>query len=222
MKIYFYILIFMLTFNLNASSLKNNGLLGSNYFSAGIGTIKFEDEDINKFYDKNIIIGLKGNFRLSNNTDLTLSISSFNSNIDYNGTTGDATANSISLLYLYHFLPNKNFDPYISIGLAKVFSEIDVTYSDGTNYKDSSSDNGYNISVGSQINIKNKVFITPSIIYSKIGKDEYSESTGLNINVDTRITKKLFIGGSILAEKDNSSENKDIDTTYFINVKILF
>ncbi len=125
-------------------------------------------------------------------------------------------------IILYHFLPNKTFDPFMSIELATISSKYDFTYDNGTTYSDNESDSGYSFSVGTQINIKNKVFIRPAITYSKLA--DYNSTIITSLKIDVKLTDRFYIGGKIEFKDDykdeeyQDSEEDTFSTFYGISI----
>jgi opacity protein-like surface antigen len=191
----------------------NNGLLGATYLKAYVGTTKFGDDETADILDSNIQYGIKGQFKINDNLSLAGGVEMLTADIDYSGITGDASGTALYLEGLYHFLPNDTIDPFISLGLAYVSYDTDMTYQ-GQTFSDSESDNGYQFAAGAEFDLTNKIFLTPAFSYSKIGDGDASKD--VSVEIDFEVATNFYLGGKINVELE------DTDTSYYVGLGFKF
>lgn len=191
----------------------NHGVLGNNYVIAYVGTTNYGDKDTAGLLNSNTQFGIAGSFKATKNIALFLSVEAISADIDYNGITGDASGTALSIGALYHFLPTETIDPYILIALANVSTKVDTEYR-GTTYSKSDSANGYGISAGAEFDLSDKVFLTPSASYSKVG--DIDASTDIALKMQFQVSKSIYLGGKITIDLDET------DTSYFVGVGAKF
>jgi len=199
---------------ITAKHSNNRGLLGTSNIKVYVGKTSFGDKKTAYLFDDNIQYGVEGSFKANEHISLGASIEIFNADININGVTGNISDTIFYFEGLYHFLPDKIIDPFITLGLVHIPYDVEVVYQGTTIYKEENLDNGYIFTVGAEFDISERVFLTPSFSYSKVGT--YDANSAIVIELDTMITNTIYIGAKI------NMDIKNTDTSYYVGVGFKF
>jgi len=193
---------------------ENKGLLGATFIKVYVGTTSFGDDETADILDSNLQYGVKGQFKINDNLSLGGGVEMLTANIDYQGITGDVSGTALYLEGLYHFLPNGTIDPFVSLGLSYVsYKEDGEEYGYGS-YSYDDSDNGYQFSAGAEFDLTDKIFLTPTFSYAKVGDGDASKD--ISVEIDFEVANNFFLGGGINVELEET------DTSYYVGAGFKF
>lgn len=199
------------------------GLLGEKYVGVGIKATKFGADvyDNNSDLDDTMTSGeLSLNLPVNPNLDFTSSVvySKYDTEITLSGLTASADVKQLSanMGLTYHFSPEAKVNPFLSAGLAYVRTETKASVSGtvstiiypggwGYGYRITSSvdasvdrtsdDFGFSLGGGCEIDLSEKVAITPSIAYRKVDNlDDTTASVVLNVWLTDSVSWQIISG----------------------------
>lgn len=234
MKKYFSTLALFLTLSLQADDIlqtdqaKNNGLLGQSYINASLGSVYYGNAETRSFVDYSFHAQLQGSYKITNNISLGLSISSSQLQVSHTDPYDTWTIKSeflrIGVSALYHFLPQRRIDPFVSVDVGTNFSNYTSESTDEyimNNYNNNDTYTNFALETGAEFDLSDSIFLTPSIIYTYTDRENSNSLTFFYLTMDIKLTDMIFVDAKVGTEFELIKDTDD-DIFYTLGVTAQF